>query len=219
MKKKSKVNLEINKIDLSIDQNVLCCGVDEVGRGCLAGPVYAGAVCLDYSKLQSLSKKDLALIRDSKTLSLSQRLAARELVLFAAKSTAVSAASSSEIESLGIVPATFLAMRRALSELENKPGLILVDGKQKISEIDIPQQAIVKGDSLTFCIAAASILAKLARDAFMVEQDKLYPGYFFADHVGYGTKAHLAALSDLGPVPIHRKNFAPISRMISNDNL
>ena len=191
-------------------------GCDEVGRGCLAGSVYASAVILDYSKLEVLADKQKKLIRDSKTLSKKQRedclLWLPDLCLDAATCFA----SVSEIETLGILKASFLAMQRALQSLKLKFDFILIDGKQTLAAYpNSLQKAVIKGDSLCYSIAAASIFAKQARDLYMAQQAKVFPGYFFEDHVGYGTKKHKEALELYGVTSLHRKNYAPIRELLS----
>lgn len=185
-------------------------GIDEVGRGCLAGPVVAACVKLDFAKLWALPRKTLGLIRDSKTLSTKQRLAQVSIIQDVSLGIGVGEASVSEIETLGIVGATFLAMNRSLQALNQSVDILLVDGNQKITNQPLPQLTVVKGDSLCFSIAAASIIAKETRDAFMEAQALLYPSYGFNSHVGYGTAAHLAAIREIGICPLHRKTFAPI---------
>jgi ribonuclease HII len=186
-------------------------GVDEVGKGCLAGPVFAGAAILDYQKVFSLSVKDKHKIRDSKKLSAAQRAEVLPLIQELAVSHAVGQASVAEINKLGLQPATFLAMKRALASLTHSFDLLLIDGKQKIPGTNFLQQAVIKGDDLCFCIAAASIIAKLTRDAHMQTLAVSYPGYGFENHVGYATARHRQALQDLGVTDIHRRNFAPVA--------
>ena len=194
-------------------QGLVVAGVDEVGRGCIAGPVTAGACILDWLKFLSLSDSDRALIRDSKTLSLKQREYAKLVVLSVSKASSVAWAQADEIAALGIVEATFLAMRRAISALTVTPDLIAVDGKFPITSLDIPQLAIIRGDSLVKAISAGAILAKCSRDAFMRSLESRYPAYGFAHHVGYSTREHLDALAVHGPCAVHRFNFEPIRSM------
>ena len=190
-------------------------GVDEVGRGCLAGPVYTAAVVLDLERLFTLSDKELDLIRDSKKLSAKQRGKVLDLIKEIALSYKLGVSSPRCIEKLGILPATFRAMKLALEGLEVSYDKVYVDGNQIIpSYLDKPQEALVKGDSLSYTIAAASIVAKVARDSYMQKQAKYFPEYLFEKHVGYGTKAHLEALELHGVTPLHRRNFAPIRDMI-----
>ena len=178
----------------------LICGVDEAGRGPLAGPVCAAAVIL---------QPDLELegLNDSKKLSEKRREALYPLICEQALAYGIAFASEQEIDELNILQATFLAMRRAVGQLGRKPDLALVDGNREPDFGDIPVRTIVKGDSRSANIAAASILAKVTRDRFMLEQDAVYPQYGFAVHKGYGTQKHYAALREFGPCPIHRRSF------------
>lgn len=178
----------------------LICGVDEAGRGPLAGPVCAAAVILP---------PDLELegLNDSKKLSEKRREALYPLICEQALAYGIAFASEQEIDELNILQATFLAMRRAVEQLGQKPDLALVDGNREPDFGGIPVRTIVKGDSRSANIAAASILAKVTRDRFMLEQDAVYPQYGFAVHKGYGTQKHYAALREFGPCPIHRRSF------------
>ena len=178
----------------------LICGVDEAGRGPLAGPVCAAAVILP---------PDLELegLNDSKKLSEKRREALYPLICEQALAYGIAFASEQEIDELNILQATFLAMRRAVGQLGQKPDLALVDGNREPDFGDIPVRTIIKGDSRSANIAAASILAKVTRDRFMLEQDAVYPQYGFAVHKGYGTQKHYAALREIGPCPIHRRSF------------
>lgn len=185
-------------------------GVDEVGRGCIAGPVVAACVRLDYIKLWSLPETSLHLIRDSKTLSSLQRQSQLAVIHSLSTGIGIGEASAREIEDVGISQATFLAMNRAISQISGPIDLLLVDGNQKIKGQSYPQQTVVKGDRLCFAIAAASILAKEHRDDFMRSQSEVYPSYGFSNHVGYGTAHHLQAIQASGICPLHRRNFAPL---------
>jgi len=182
---------------------MILAGVDEVGRGPLAGAVVAAAVILYYP---------LAGLNDSKKLSVKKRLELAPLIQAQAQCYAYGRAEVDEIDALNIHHATLLAMKRAIEALSVQPDEVLVDGLY-IPDVSIPARAIVNGDGLVASIAAASILAKVARDAEMVALDGLYPGYGFAQHKGYPTKAHQLALSKLGACSIHRKSFAPIRRL------
>jgi len=185
-------------------------GVDEVGRGCLAGPVYAACVALDFVRLRQLDENTRSLVRDSKQLTAARRRHMVPIIEGICRDWKIGIATVAEIEQLGILQATFLAMRRALAECQATFDLLLVDGHLEISGYDAPQLPIIKGDSLCFSIAAASILAKEARDSYMHEQARHYPAYGFDAHVGYGTKQHLAMIGEHGICPLHRRNFAPI---------
>ena len=189
-------------------------GIDEVGRGAWAGPVVAAAVILprvrrikDWSAQDAL--RDLENARDSKLLSPSQREKLFEPICAAALAYATGMASHEEIDMLGIVPATRLAMQRALQSLTIPLEALLVDA-MKLPAFALPQKAIIHGDQLSLSIACASILAKVTRDRMMVELEAQFPGYAFARHKGYGTREHQAALERLGVSRIHRVSFAPI---------
>ena len=190
-------------------------GVDEVGRGCLAGPVVTGALILDFQKLFRLSPKERDLIRDSKKLSGRQRATILPLIKEIAVDYRLDYGAVSEIEELGIVGATFLSMKRALGGLKSPFDLVLLDGNQPIPDYPGAQRTIVKGDASCFSIAAASILAKQERDAYMVEMGRTYPDYGFENHVGYGTKKHLDSLQAVGACRLHRKNFAPVQKSLT----
>ena len=182
-------------------------GVDEVGRGPLAGPVVAAAVVLP--PLRSRGRRDLSLIRDSKQLTPAQRQRAAALVEEIAHGIGVGAASAEEIDRLGIVAATRQAMTLALERLPQPPDYLLIDALP-LAWRGLPCGAIVHGDRLCTAIAAASVMAKVHRDALMREMDERHQGYGFARHKGYASVAHLAALRALGPSPIHRRSFSPL---------
>lgn len=186
-------------------------GIDEAGRGALAGPVVAAAVVLPLAQANLLDS--LAGVRDSKQLSPRQRQAAAQCIRASAHGWAVGSASHREIDELGIVPATHKAMRRALDDLPRSPDYLLLD-YELLREDERPQTALVRGDAHCLSIAAASILAKVERDRRMVELDQVYPGYGLAQHKGYATEDHRAALINLGPCPIHRRTFAPVAAAI-----
>jgi ribonuclease HII len=178
-------------------------GIDEAGRGPLAGPVYAAAVILDPEDIPEG-------ITDSKALSAVRREMLASLIEQRALAWAVAWASVAEIDRINILQASLLAMRRAVEALALAPSLALVDGNRCPDGLGCPARAVVKGDRHITSIAAASILAKVARDEAMRRLDACYPGYGFAQHKGYGTKAHLAALERLGPCVEHRRSFAPV---------
>jgi ribonuclease HII len=179
-------------------------GVDEAGRGALAGPVSAAAVILPPDPEMG---RCLNGVRDSKQLSPDQREKAREKILQYATAWGVGFATNEEIDQIGILPATRLAAYRALGSLSIPPVHLLLD-YIFLPEITLPQTALIKGDCRSLSIAAASILAKTARDAVLRELDLSFPGYGFATHKGYGTIAHRAALHRLGVCPVHRHSFA-----------
>ena len=210
MNKLTKGELEISETN----RGLLVCGVDEVGRGCLAGPVYTSAVVLDYKALEQLDEKTKGLIRDSKKLSHLQRQKIIPVIKDIALSFSVTNCDAREIEKFGIVGATFESMKKSIAALDNPVDLVLIDGNTKIPNLDINQINIIGGDNLCYNIAAASILAKEARDEMMRQAGEVYPGYGFEKHVGYGTKVHMEALKELGVTPIHRRNFAPVKRLL-----
>lgn len=182
-------------------------GVDEVGRGPLIGSVVASAVILDPSRpIEGLT--------DSKKLTAKKREALDVLIRERALAFAVAEASAAEVDQLNIYHATHLAMRRAIDALTPAAEYLLVDGNRLPGHV-LPGQAVVKGDARHPAIAAASILAKVARDAQMTELDLRYPDYGFARHKGYPTKEHLAALAAYGPLAEHRRSFAPVQRQLA----
>ena len=183
----------------------LVAGLDEVGRGPLAGPVIAGAVMLPAKP----RGRWVRLIRDSKQLTPARREEAADILREKALSMATGFATHEEIDRIGIAPATTLAMARAINALPLQPQFLLLDAFP-LPDVDIPQKAIVRGDALCLSIAAASIIAKVERDRVMIEHDGRYPGYGFASHKGYASSFHLEALRDRGPSPIHRHSFAPV---------
>jgi ribonuclease HII len=182
----------------------LIAGVDEAGRGPLAGPVVAAAVILD--DLQPI--KGLA---DSKQLTARRREALYDEIRAKALCCSIAQASVEEIDRLNILQATMLAMQRAVAGLRLKPAKALVDGN-RLPPLDVLAEAIVSGDALVPAISAASILAKVTRDRLLDELDQRHPAYGFAKHKGYGTPQHLQALATLGPLPEHRRSFAPVAR-------
>jgi ribonuclease HII len=184
----------------------LMAGVDEAGRGPLAGPVVAAAVILDdLNPIQGLA--------DSKVLTASRRDSLFDEIRAKALCCSVAEASVEEIEHLNILQATLLAMRRAVEGLRLKPQLVLVDGN-RLPVLPMRAEAIVKGDSLVAAISAASILAKVHRDRWCAQYDQAFPQYGFAQHKGYGTAAHLAALRLHGACPQHRKTFRPVTQVL-----
>lgn len=175
------------------------CGVDEAGRGPLAGPVCAAAVILP-------AHLELPGLNDSKKLTDKKRRELFPIIKENAIAYGIGFASEKEIDEINILQATFLAMERAIAQLEISPDLVLIDGNRE-KNFGIPVKTVIKGDSLSANIAAASILAKVTRDDLMLEMAKKYPEYQFDVHKGYGTKAHYAALTAHGPSPIHRMTF------------
>lgn len=177
----------------------LVCGVDEAGRGPLAGPVYAAAVILPQGK-------EIVGLNDSKKLSEKQRDALYDTIIETALASSVAFADVSEIESLNILGATMLAMNRAIAGLAPAPELALIDGNRN-KGISFNSRCVIKGDALCADIAAASVLAKVSRDRYMLEMAEKYPEYAFEKHKGYGTKLHYEALRKYGPCEIHRPSF------------
>ncbi len=187
----------------------LIAGVDEVGRGPLVGAVVTAAVILDPNNpIEGLG--------DSKKLSEKKRLLLAQEIKQKALAWSLGRAEPAEIDDLNILHATMLAMQRAIKSLKIRPHFVLVDGNH-IPELDIPAWAIVKGDSLVPEISAASILAKVARDAEMLALDKQFPQYAFAQHKGYPTKLHLEKLAEFGVLPQHRRSFAPVRKLVSDN--
>ena len=175
------------------------CGVDEAGRGPLAGPVCAAAVVLP-------ADLDIPGLNDSKKLTDKKRRELYDVITSQAVTYGIAFATEQEIDEINILQATFLAMERAVAQLSLKPDLALVDGNRE-PHLPVPVKTVIKGDSLSASIAAASILAKVTRDRLMEELDETYPAYGFAVHKGYGTKRHYEALTEFGPSPVHRMTF------------
>ena len=177
----------------------LLCGVDEAGRGPLAGPVYAAAVRLPRGLV-------IEGLNDSKKLTEKKREALYDVICEKAESFGIAFASVEEIEELNILGATMLAMNRAIAQIAPAPEMALIDGNRSIG-IEVPARCVVKGDATCADIAAASILAKVTRDRLMLKLAEEYPHYGFEQHKGYGTAAHYAALREFGPSPVHRPSF------------
>ena len=184
-------------------------GIDEAGRGPWAGPVVAAAVILDPDKIPSG-------LNDSKKLTAKRREALFNEVM-ACADVGIAEASVEEIDTLNILQATFLAMHRAVENLTETPAHLLIDGNQK-PKIDIPTTTIVKGDSLSLSIAAASIIAKVFRDRIMADLAKSFPDYGWETNAGYGTAAHREGLDMVGVSPHHRKSYAPIARLMTQES-
>lgn len=182
------------------EQGITCiCGVDEAGRGPLAGPVCAAAVILP-------ANLEIPGLNDSKKLSDKRRRELYPVIMEQAVAYGIGLADHKEIDEINILQATFLAMERAMQNLSVKPELALIDGNRE-KDFGVPVKTVVHGDSLSASIAAASVLAKVTRDDIMLTMAEEYPGYGFEIHKGYGTKAHYQALAEKGPCPIHRKTF------------
>ncbi|MDP1966029.1 MAG: ribonuclease HII [Reyranella sp.] len=187
-------------------------GIDEAGRGPLAGPVYAAAAVIDRTRA---ARKLLRMIDDSKKLSHEQREEAYEaMVASGVVQFAIAEASVEEIDRINILQATFLAMRRALQALSEQPEVVLVDGNRAPPSLGCRAETIVGGDAHSYSIAAASIFAKVARDRYMTKLAETFPGYGWESNRGYGSAQHLQALELLGPTPHHRMSFAPLNRLV-----
>ena len=184
----------------------LVAGVDEAGRGPLAGSVYAAAVIFDEGVY-------IEGVNDSKKLTPKKRDALYDEIIAKARAYSIFAVDEKKIDEVNILNATYLAFQGAIKGLREQPDFVLIDGN-RAKGIEIPFETVVKGDSLSFSIAAASILAKVARDRYIEEADKLYPEYGFAAHKGYGTKAHLEAIKEFGPCPIHRLTFKGVREYV-----
>ncbi len=188
-------------------QTALIAGVDEVGRGPLAGPVVTAAVILDPAN-------PIAGLMDSKALSESKREQLAEEIKQKALSWSLGRCEVDEIDEINILQATMVAMQRAVAGLSIAPGKVLIDGN-RCPALPCPAEAVVKGDQTVAEISAASILAKVTRDREMVELDRQYPGYGLAQHKGYPTKTHIQALVELGVTPIHRRSFGPVRKLVT----
>lgn len=190
---------EMRQYERQYEKEGPLCGIDEVGRGPLAGPVVAGAVILPKDC-------EILYLNDSKKLTEKKRELLYDEIMEKAVAAAVGAVSPERIDEINILQATYEAMRIALSKLSVKPGLLLNDAVT-IPAVAIPQMPIIKGDAKSISIAAASVIAKVTRDRMMVQYEEVYPGYEFASNKGYGSARHIAALKELGPCPIHRRSF------------
>ena len=189
----------MKRFEKEYDSYSYICGIDEVGRGPLAGPVVAGAVILPKNC-------DILYLNDSKQLSEKKREELYEVIMEKAVSTGLGFVTPKRIDEINILQATYEAMRMAIGELKPAPDLLLNDAVT-IPEVTIRQVPIIKGDAKSISIAAASIIAKVTRDRLMTEYEKTYPGYDFAANKGYGSAEHIAAIRELGPTPIHRRSF------------
>jgi len=189
-------------------------GMDEAGRGPLAGPVIAAAVV--FSKSETFKELIKIGARDSKTLSFKKREYLYDAIIERCRDWAVGSVSEETIDEINILRATMLAMRQAIEKLNVKPDFLLIDGIYTIEDYPVSQMAIPKADKFVLSVSAASIIAKVTRDRILINLDKEYPGYGFACHKGYGTKYHIEMLKKNGPCKIHRKSFRPISKFISS---
>jgi len=187
-------------------------GIDEVGRGALAGPVVAAAVILPHH----MDAPWLNQVKDSKKLSPARRELLFHYIHEVATSIGIGMVRHEKVDAQGIIKATRLAMKLAIDQLSPPPESILID-YLSLPEVPLPQKGITNGDSLCFSIACASIIAKVTRDYIMVKFNEIYPGYGLAQHKGYGTRKHFACLQRLGPCPIHRQSFKPVKYMIRQE--
>ena len=201
-----KKSLPVEQVSLLWDSPGLIAGVDEAGRGPLAGPVVAAAVILD-------ELKPIRGLADSKKLSPRRREALFDEIMAKALCCSIAEASVAEIDRLNILQATLLAMQRAVQGLRLKPAKVLIDGN-RLPKLDVLAEAVVKGDSKIAAISAASILAKVHRDRWCARYDEAFPQYGFAAHKGYGTAAHLTALRQHGACPEHRRSFSPVAEVL-----
>jgi ribonuclease HII len=192
--------------------HALIAGIDEAGRGAWAGPVVAAAVILNLPEAASLRE-----VNDSKQLSARQRQTLYPIVIAHCVAYGIGQGSVEEIDSIGILPATRLAMQRAVEALSPQPDALIIDAV-RLPQVSKPQTVFNFADSISLSVAAASILAKVTRDRWLVDLDAQYPAYQFARHKGYGTQIHRAALQSIGPCDIHRKSFRPI-RVLLTDRL
>ncbi|MGA1868689.1 MAG: ribonuclease HII [bacterium] len=187
-------------------------GVDEAGRGPLAGPVVASSVILPLSG-------EIEGIADSKSLTMQQRECLYNKITKEARAYGIGMTNAAQIDKINILQATFSAMKAAIKHLPMRPDFVLVDGKAPIPDLEIEQLAEIKGDKHCYCIAAASILAKVTRDRIMLKMHEKFPCYNFAKHKGYGTAEHLDALKRYGPCPIHRKSFKGVRELCQKQEL
>jgi len=194
----------------------LVAGIDEVGRGPLAGPVVAAAVVFaQNAKIGDLVKMG---VRDSKLLTSKKRDYLYEKIIESCHDWSVSVVSVEIIDNINILQASLLAMRKAVESLKTMPDFLLIDGKFTIDDFPVSQLAVPRADQNIFSVSAASVIAKVTRDRLLVELDEKYPDYGFAKHKGYGTKQHIEAIKKNGPCVIHRKSFSPIDEIINKFN-
>ena len=205
-------------LNLEEEQNIFSQGyniigaIDEAGRGPLAGPVVAACVLIKSDSLPHVSE-ELSIINDSKKLTEKKRNVAYG-VIKDNFDIGIGMCDHNTIDRINILQASFLAMKKAIGDLEQKPDFVVVDGKFPMPNISIKQKAIIGGDAIVFSIAAASIIAKVARDNLMLRMHEIYPDYGFDRHKGYGTKLHMERLQRHGPSLIHRKSFTPVKRLL-----
>lgn len=201
------LELEFEK-NLFTQGSSLIAGIDEAGRGPLAGPVVAACVIIDKDFV--LNNEELKMITDSKDLTSKKRELLFKVIKDNVKAIEIGVVDPDIIDKINILQASFLAMRRALKKVGLNPDHLIVDGNFKIPKIKTPQTAVIQGDKNVWTVAAASIIAKVSRDWIMANMDEKYPQYGFIDNKGYGTKKHLTCIKEHGPCLIHRRSFAPI---------
>jgi ribonuclease HII len=208
--------LNLKKEKSILDSGVkLIAGIDEAGRGPLAGPVVSVVVTLDLPTLIKISKiPELKSVNDSKKLSAKKREELFDFIMDNFTEVGIGVCDHLEIDRLNILQATFFCMKKALGALKKKPDYILLDGRAPIPNLSIHQENIIHGDALIFSIAAASIIAKVTHDRIIDKLAEQYPQYGFLNHKGYGTAEHLAALKKYGPSPIHRQTFGPVKELL-----
>jgi ribonuclease HII len=187
-------------------------GIDEAGRGAIAGPVVAAAVILPLDDPHSLDQ--LAMVDDSKRLSASKRDQLFDVIVAVALTFGIASIGPERIDQIGIIPANAAAMQLAVSQLMPAPDFLLIDGRMRLKNILTHQQSIIRGDSASLSIASASILAKVTRDRQMIELDNQFPAYGLGQHKGYCTRKHVEALNQYGPSEVHRYSFAPLRRKL-----
>jgi ribonuclease HII len=187
---------------------IFIAGLDEAGRGAIAGPVVAAAVILPLDQPEQL--EILVDVNDSKKLTALRRESLYNLIMDVALSHGIGSVGPEEIDAIGIIPANAAAMRMAISQLHPEAQGLLIDGRMRLRNVPIHQKSIIHGDSLSLSIAAASILAKVSRDKHMIALEDKYPGYGFSAHKGYCTPQHVGALSQIGPSKVHRRTFKPL---------
>jgi ribonuclease HII len=188
--------------------------IDEAGRGPLAGPVVAACVVVDPEF--NLNDKRLELIKDSKRISEKKREKIYETIYELFGEIGIGICDHKTIDRINILEASFLAMKKAIGAIKNKPDYIILDGKWEIPNFSLTQRAIIKGDNRVLSIAAASVIAKVTRDRIMRDFHELHPQYGFDQHKGYGTKLHFSNLNNFGPSPVHRRTFKPVKRLIKS---
>jgi ribonuclease HII len=204
----TRPSLDLEYAVLKTSGVILIAGIDEAGRGAIAGPVYAAAVILSLDKPANIAT--LGQVDDSKKKTAKQRAELFDLIIENVQAYGVGAASASTIDHEGIISANALAMMDAVSKLDPQAGYLLIDGRMRLKSLTIPQESIIRGDSKSLSIAAASILAKVSRDRHMASLARRYPNYGLERNKGYCTPEHVAALEKHGPCPEHRHSFAPI---------